>query len=73
MIEQLSFTNGHYSRSWEISSAHLPADEFEFLQMCAWCRSPSSFFECFVLTSNNAVGCKLYSTPWLRNIAASGS
>lgn len=41
--------------------------------MCAWCRSPSGFFECFVLNSNNAVGCKLYSTPWLRNIAAGGS
>lgn len=73
MIDQLSFATGHYSRSWEISSVHLPAQEFEFLQVCAWCRSSSGFFECFVLSSNNAVGCKLYSTPWLRNIAAGGS
>lgn len=73
LIDQLSFATGHYSRSWEISSAHLPAEEFEFLRVCAWCRSPSGFFECFELSSNNAVGCKLYSTPWLRNIATGGS
>ncbi len=73
LIEQLSFATGHYSRSWEISSAHLPVEEFKYLQMCAWCRSPSGFFECFELSSNNAVGCKLYSTPWLKNIAAGGS
>lgn len=73
LIEQLSFATGHYSRSWEISSAHLPAEEFEYLQVCAWCRSPSGFFESFELSSNHAVGCKLYSTPWLREFAASGS
>ncbi|POA87676.1 hypothetical protein C1882_05015 [Pseudomonas sp. FW305-E2] len=73
LIEQLSFATGHYSRSWEISSAHLPAQEFEYLQVGAWCRSPSGFFECFELSSNNALGCKLYSTPWLKNIAAGGS
>ncbi|MDF3172069.1 hypothetical protein P3C22_08365 [Pseudomonas sp. ER28] len=65
LIEQLSFATGHYSRSWEISSAHLPADEFEFLQVCTWCNSPAGFFECFELNSNHAVGCKLYSTPWV--------
>lgn len=41
--------------------------------MCDWCRSPSGFFERFELSSNNAVGCKLYSTPWLNNIAPGGS
>ncbi|WP_336331519.1 hypothetical protein [Pseudomonas putida] len=73
LIEQLSFATGQYSRSWEISTGHLPAEEFEFLQVCAWCRSPSGFFECFAMSSNNAVGCKLYSTPWVRDIAAGGS
>ncbi|MDH2184705.1 hypothetical protein N5K35_13410 [Pseudomonas sp. GD03651] len=73
LIDQLSFATGHYSRSREISSAHLPAEEFEYLEVCAWYRSCPGFFECFVLSSNNTVGCKLYSTPWLRNIAAGGS
>ncbi|AVD90024.1 hypothetical protein [Pseudomonas sp. SWI44] len=65
LIEQLSFATGHYSRSWEISSAHLPAEAFEYLQVRAWCNSPASFFECFELNSSHAVGCKLYSTPWV--------
>jgi hypothetical protein len=73
LIEQLSFATGHYSRSWEISSAHLPADEFEYLQVRAWCNSPAGFFECFELNSNHAVGCKLYSTPWATEAEARGS
>ncbi|UFH29289.1 DUF5983 family protein [Pseudomonas sp. CIP-10] len=73
LIEQLSFATGHYSRSWEISSAHLPADEFEYLQVRAWCNSPAGFFECFELSSSHAVGCKLYSTPWVADIEAGGS
>lgn len=73
LIEQLSFATGHYSRSWEISSAHLPADDFEYLQVRAWCNSPASFFECFELNVSHAVGCKLYSTPWVADIKAGGS
>ncbi|WP_460421634.1 DUF5983 family protein [Pseudomonas sp. ZL2] len=65
LIEQLSFATGHYSRSREISSAHLPAEEFEYLQVRAWCNSPAGLFECFELNSSHAVGCKLYSTPWI--------
>ncbi|RTY78647.1 DUF5983 family protein [Pseudomonas veronii] len=64
LIELLSFSTGHYSRSWEISSAHLPTTEFEYLQERAWHPSPTGFFECFELSSSHAVGCKLYSTPW---------
>ncbi|WP_160108263.1 hypothetical protein [Pseudomonas izuensis] len=64
LIELLSFSTGHYSRSWEISSAHLPTAEFEYLQERAWHPSPTGFFECFELSSSHAVGCKLYSTPW---------
>ncbi|AFK67191.1 MULTISPECIES: hypothetical protein [Pseudomonas] len=73
LIEQLSFATGHYSRSWEISSAHLPADDLEYLQVRAWCNSPASFFECFELNVSHAVGCKLYSTPWVADIKAGGS
>ncbi|WP_240635696.1 hypothetical protein [Pseudomonas laurylsulfativorans] len=32
LIDLLAFSTGHYSRSWEISSAHLPTTEFEYLQ-----------------------------------------
>lgn len=44
LIEQLSFATGHNSRSWEISSAHLPADDLEYLQVraCAIHRRASS-------------------------------
>lgn len=73
LIEQLSFATGHYSRSWEISSAHLPADDFEYLQVRAWCNSPAGFFECFELNASHAVGCKLYSTPWATEAEARGS
>ncbi|WP_130905544.1 MULTISPECIES: hypothetical protein [unclassified Pseudomonas] len=64
LIELLSFSTGHDSRSWEISSAHLPTTEFEYLQKRAWQQSPAGFFECFELRNSHAVGCKLYSTPW---------
>ncbi|VVN69869.1 hypothetical protein PS726_00338 [Pseudomonas fluorescens] len=64
LIELLSFSTGHYSRSWEISSAHLPTTEFEYLQERAWHHSPTGFFECFELSSSHAVGCKLYSPSW---------
>jgi len=73
LIEQLSFATGHYSRSWEISSAHLPAEAFEYLQVRAWCNSPASFFECFELNSSHAVGCKLYSTPWIAGMKTGSS
>lgn len=63
-IELLSFSTGHYSRSGEISSAHLPTTEIEYLQERARHPSPTGFFECFELSSSHAVGCKLYSTPW---------
>ena len=65
LIDLLAFSTGHYSsRSWEISSAHLPATEFKYLQERAWPPSPTGFFECFELSSSHAVGCKLYSTSW---------
>ncbi|APO83320.1 hypothetical protein N5D79_06335 [Pseudomonas sp. GD03817] len=73
LVEQLSFATGHYSRSWEISSAHLPAEAFEYLQVRAWCNSPASFFECFELNSSHAVGCKLYSTPWVVGMGTGSS
>ncbi len=67
LVEQLSFTTGHYSRSWEISSAHLPRGEFQQLEERVWRGTPAGFFECFELVDSHTVGCKLFSTPWLRD------
>lgn len=67
VIGQLTFTTGHYSRSWEISSAHLPPAEFRLLEERTWRGIASGFFESFELFENHAIGCKLYSTPWLED------
>ncbi|MDH0645220.1 hypothetical protein N5D48_00340 [Pseudomonas sp. GD03858] len=67
LMQQLSFTTGQYSRSWEISASHLPADEYAYLEQLARSERPASFLECFPLVSNRSVGCKLYSTPWHRS------
>ena len=64
VITQLTFATGHYSRSWEISSAHLPPAEFKLLEERTWRGIASGFFECFELFDSHAIGCKLYSTPW---------
>lgn len=67
LMQQLSFATGHYTRSWEISSSHLPADEYAYLEQLARSERPAGFFECFQLVSNCSVGCKLYATPWHRS------
>jgi hypothetical protein len=72
VMQQLSFATGHYSRSWEISSSHLPAEECAYLEQLARSERPAGFFECFPLVSNRSVGCKLYSTPWHRGAHVEG-
>ncbi|AEJ12921.1 MULTISPECIES: hypothetical protein [Pseudomonas] len=72
LMQQLSFATGQYSRSWEISSSHLPADEYAYLEQLARCERPAGYFECFRLVSNRSVGCKLYSTPWHRSAQVEG-
>jgi hypothetical protein len=67
MIHHLSFETGHYSRTWEISTAHLTEEALRYLE-----RRASNFdfkptgllFEPFTLTDCNGVGCKLIGTPW---------
>jgi hypothetical protein len=73
LLEQLSFATGHYSRSWEISSAHLPTEDVGYLRLRTRWRWPAGFFECFALPNSNAVGCKLYSTPWTMEIESGSS
>lgn len=64
-IRQLAFETGHYSRCWEISSAHLPAQVWAALS--GWFSlhyPPGLLFEAFGLPDSNAIGFKLIGTPW---------
>lgn len=63
-ILQMAFETGHYSRSWEISSAHVPQPDLWTLYYPAGSRRSMGYFECFSLPSSTAIGFKLYSTPW---------
>jgi len=67
MVHRLSFETGHYSRAWEISTAHLPEETMLCLE--AWLsdsalRQTGLLFELFTLSGCCGIGCKLIGTPW---------
>ncbi|MBE8591323.1 ABC transporter substrate-binding protein [Pseudomonas sp. MAFF 301449] len=67
MVHSLSFETGHYSRAWEISTAHLPEETMLCLE--EWVsdsalRQTGLLFELFALPDYNGIGCKLIGTPW---------
>ncbi len=67
IVHRLSFETGHYSRAWEISTAHLP--EKAMLYLDEWVRNSvprqtGLLFELFELPDCNGTGCKLIGTPW---------
>ena len=67
MVHRLSFETGHYSRAWEISTAHLP--EAAMLYLKEWVsnfalRQTGLLFELFTLPDCCGIGCKLIGTPW---------
>ena len=67
MVHRLSFETGHYSRAWEISTAHLPEEAMFYLE--GWVshsapRQTSLLFELFTLPDCCGIGCKLIGTPW---------
>jgi hypothetical protein len=65
VAQRLSFETGHYSRCWEINSAHLCSEAIAYLQNLALSKVPTGLlFEVFQLVESSAIGCKLYSTPW---------
>ncbi|WP_338495780.1 ABC transporter substrate-binding protein [Pseudomonas sp. WP18] len=66
VIYHLSFETGHYSRSWEISTAHLPAEAMSYLQdrVSREPRLTGLLFELFTLPDCDGIGCKLIGTPW---------
>lgn len=65
VVKRLTFTTGHYSRCWEISSGHVHAGTREYLESLA--NAPTFaglLFEAFRVPDAAAVGVKLISTPW---------
>ncbi|MGY2373244.1 DUF5983 family protein [Pseudomonas sp. SDO524_S393] len=67
MVHRLSFETGHYSRAWEISTAHLPDEAMLCLE--AWVGHSALWqtgllFELFNLPDCCGIGCKLIGTPW---------
>ncbi len=67
MVHRLSFETGHYSRAWEISTAHLPEEAMLYLE--EWVshfalRQTGLLFELFTLPDCCGIGCKLIGTPW---------
>ncbi|WP_458131863.1 DUF5983 family protein [Pseudomonas sp. R3-41] len=67
MVHRLSFDTGHYSRAWEISTAHLTDETLRHLQSRVGnfeSKPTGLLFEPFALPDCNGVGCKLIGTPW---------
>lgn len=67
VIQRLRFETGHYSRAWEISTAHLPEEAMRFLERWVGNSAPKLtglLFELFTLPDCSGIGCKLIGTPW---------
>ena len=67
MVHCLNFETGHFSRAWEISTAHLPEAAMRYLE--EWVshfapRRTGLLFELFTLPDCCGIGCKLIGTPW---------
>lgn len=67
MVHRLNFDTGHYSRAWEISTAHLTDEALRHLESRVGnfdSKPTGLLFEPFALPDCNGVGCKLIGTPW---------
>ncbi|MEE5062668.1 ABC transporter substrate-binding protein [Pseudomonas alliivorans] len=67
MVHRLSFDTGHYSRAWEISTAHLTDEALRHLESRVGnvdSKPTGLRFEPFALPDCNGLGCKLIGTPW---------
>lgn len=67
MVHRLNFETGHYSRAWEIGTAHLPEEAMFYLE--GWVshsapRQTGLLFVLFTLSDCGGIGCKLIGTPW---------
>lgn len=78
IVRRLSFLTGHYSRCWEISSAHLSEkalDEIHWMvSLDNSHRLSGLLVEFFHLPRYQGVCCKLISTPWTnQNLQSHGT
>ncbi|UCL88080.1 hypothetical protein [Pseudomonas sp. HS-18] len=68
IVERLTFATGHFSRCWEISTAHLPETVVDNLFSLAYADKPLHLrelhIEFFEMSGHSVVGCKLRNTPW---------
>lgn len=68
IVERLTFATGHFSRCWEISTAHLPEAVVDDLFSLAYADRPLHLrelhIEFFEMSGHSVVGCKLRNTPW---------
>lgn len=68
IMRRLSFLTGHYSRCWEISSAHLSEKALDEIHWLVSLDNPDRLtgllVEFFHLPRYQGVCCKLISTPW---------
>lgn len=60
-LKNASFTNGFFSRCWEISNAHVSESDYSFL--FDKCGADHPFIECFLI-GDSTIGLKLICTPW---------
>ena len=65
VVERLTFETGRYSRSWEISTAHITHESASYLPELADIATPTGFlFVAFRIPYCEAIGVKLIATPW---------
>jgi len=64
-VQRLRFETGHYSRCWEISTAHITQDANRYLEDLADIATPTGLlFVAFRMPCGHAIGVKLIATPW---------
>ncbi|MDP2747832.1 ABC transporter substrate-binding protein [Pseudomonas sp.] len=65
VVRRLTFQTGHYSRCWEISTAHVTEDAMRYLCEMADTQTPTGLlFVAFHIPCCPAIGVKLIATPW---------
>ncbi|MDG9757869.1 ABC transporter substrate-binding protein [Pseudomonas chengduensis] len=65
IVRRLTFETGHYSRCWEISTAHVTEDAIRYLWKMADAETPTGLlFVAFHIPGSPAIGVKLITTPW---------
>jgi hypothetical protein len=65
VVQRFRFETGHYSRCWEISTAHITQDANRYLEGLADITTPTGLlFVAFRIPCSHAIGVKLIATPW---------